>query len=231
MIERYSLAVAPSQIADFFGVEPYGFERPRYNAAPSQLLPVITAGSQGLSHFYWGTMPQWSKNKSISEKIINVHAEQIAERPTLRKSLKKNRCIIPADGFYVWKKVGKKTTIPYRIRMADKSVFGVAGFWEEFDDETGDVHHTFTLITVPSNGIAAALCDRMPLILSKDDCKKWLAVDASEEDLLALTATGKEHPLDSYTISPRINSPEKDEASLIHPTPPADQFGNLTLFN
>lgn len=231
MIERYSLAVTPSQVADYFGVEPYGFEHPRYNVAPSQLLPVITVGSQGLSHFYWGTMPQWSKNKSISEKIINVHAEQVAERPTLRKALKKYRCIVPADGFYVWKKVGKKTTIPYRVRMVDKSVFGMAGFWEEFDDETGDVHHTFTLITEVSRGLVASLHDRMPLIMSKEDCKKWTTVDAKEEELLALITSAKEFPLDCYTISPRINTPEKDEASLIQPTPPADQFGNLTLFN
>jgi putative SOS response-associated peptidase YedK len=231
MIERYSLGVPASQIGDFFEIEPYGFDKPRFNAAPAQLLPVITAGSQGLSHFYWGTMPQWSKNKSISEKIINVHGEQIAERPTLKKSLKKYRCMVPADGFYVWKRVGKKTNIPYRVRLADKSLFGMAGFWEEFDDETGEVHHTFTIITIPSSGSLGELCERMPLIFNKADGKTWLSNGSEEADLLTLISSPPELVFDCYTISPRINSADIDEATLTQPTPPADQFGNLTLFN
>lgn len=231
MVERYSIGVPASRIESYFGVEPYGFEKPRYNAAPSQLLPVITTGSKGLSHFYWGTMPQWAKNKSISEKIINVRAEQIAERPTLRKSLEKYRCLVPADGFYGWKKVGKKTSIPYRFQLPDKGIFGIAGFWEEFDDESGEVHHTFSIITTPATGIVATVCERMPLILSKEAGQLWIKENQSEPDLLTLLTTAPGQSLDGYTISPRISQVDFDEPSLLHPTPPTDQFGNLTLFN
>jgi putative SOS response-associated peptidase YedK len=230
MIERYSVGVSAKQIGDYFEVDPYGFEGPRYNAAPSQLLPVITMGSAGLSHFYWGTMPEWAKNKSISEKIINVRAELIADRPTIRKTLKKSRCLVPADGFYSWKKVGKKISIPYRFQMADKSLFGMAGLWEEFDDENGDVFHTFTLITQPANDSVSMVNERMPVILSKADGKKWLS-DKMEEDPLLFIGVPVTARMENYTISPRINSISTDEASLIQPTPPADQFGNLTLFN
>lgn len=230
MIERYSLGVSAKQVGDFFGVEPYGFERPRFNAAPAQLLPVITMGSAGLSHFYWGTMPQWARNKSLSEKVINVRAELIPERPTIRKLLKKFRCVVPADGFYAWKKVGKKTTIPYRFQLPDKSLFGMAGLWEEFDDETGEMFHTFTLITQPANEAIAPVCERMPFVLNKMEVEIWLK-ETSEENLLQLAAAPNRAKMENYTISPRINSPLVDEASLIQPAPPADQFGNLTLFS
>lgn len=232
MIERYSLACTAAQVADHFGVDPYGFEKQRYNAAPSQLLPVITSGSTGLSHFYWGTMPQWAKNKAISEKIINVHCEQISERATLRKSLKKYRCLVPADGFYLWKRLGKKTSIPYRLRPPDKGLFGMAGFWEEFDDETGEVFHTFTLVTCASSSDVAALGERMPAILKKEDYATWLQPEVEEAALLALLEkTSKGIPLENYTVSPRIHDAGNDEASLLLPAPPADQHGNLTLFS
>src|SRR5690606_9547141 len=92
------------------------FFQPKYNAAPTQLLPLITSASpEGISTFYWGTSPEWSKNKTLSEKIINVRAELIQEKVSLRKSLMKGRCIVPADGFYAWKQAGKKTHIPYRF--------------------------------------------------------------------------------------------------------------------
>jgi putative SOS response-associated peptidase YedK len=231
VVERYSLGVQASQIASYFGVDPYGFEKPRYNAAPSQLLPVITMGSKGLSHFYWGTMPQWSKNKSISEKIINLRSELIADRPTMRKSLAKYRCLVPADGFYGWKKVGKKTSIPYRFQLMDKSLFGMAGTWEEFDDETGEVHHTFSLITLPAQPPVDAVCERMPVILTKEGGQRWLAESTSMDEIFNLLQPNPDLKLDGYTVSPRINQIGFDEASLTFPTPPTDQFGNLTLFS
>ena len=230
MIDRYSLTAGADKVKAFFSIDPHGHERPRYNAAPSQLLPVITLGSAGLSHFYWGTAPEWSKNKPIGEKIINVRLEQINERPTLRKQLKKSRCIIPADGFYGWKKIGKKTAVPYRIELKPKDLFAIAGVWDEYDDEDGNMIHTFMMITVPSAGMVAEISERMPAILTPEETVVWMSSETSEEQLLScLHAT--EGKLESFSVSPRIADPKADDATLIIPVPPADQFGNLTLFN
>jgi putative SOS response-associated peptidase YedK len=230
MFDRYSIAASADQIQSYFSVDPHGFDKPRYNAAPAQLLPVITMGSAGLSHFYWGTAPEWSKNKPIGEKIINTRVEQIAERPAIKKQIKKYRCLIPADGFYGWKKVGKKTSIPYRFEMKPKVLFAMAGTWEEYDDEEGNMIHTFMVITVPAGDSAAAICERMPAILSKDESAVWLNAESTEEELMACL-----HPFDgkleSFSVSPRINDIKADDATMIIPTPPADQHGNLTLFN
>src|SRR5687767_9101829 len=148
MIDPYTITATPEVIADRFSVEVPDFYKAKYNVAPTQLLPVITSSSpQGLSTFYWGTSPEWSKNKSLGEKIINIRAESILEKPMLKKGMMKQRCLVPADGFYGWKKVGKKTSIPYRIVTNDQELFSFAGIWEEFDDSEGNERHTFSIIT------------------------------------------------------------------------------------
>src|SRR5262245_2760529 len=133
MIERYSITAPADRVRERFSVDVPAFYRARYNAAPTQLLPVITSTApQGLSHFYWGTSPEWSKNKTLSEKIINLRNESLDEKPALKRAMMRTRCIVPADGFYAWKKVGKKTSIPYRFTLASQELFSFAGIWEEF---------------------------------------------------------------------------------------------------
>lgn len=230
MIDRYSLTAGADKVGTFFSIDPHGLERPRYNAAPAQLLPVITLGSAGLSHFYWGTAPEWSKNKPIGEKIINVRVEQIGERPTLRKQLKKSRCIIPADGFYGWKKISKKGAVPYRIELKPKALFAIAGVWDEYDDEDGNMIHTFMMVTVPSTGAVAGISERMPAMLTQDEAKMWMDPEATEEQLLECLHVFQGN-FEIFSVSPRIADPKVDDATLIIPAPPADQFGNLTLFS
>ena len=230
MIDRYSLTAKAENVGAFFSIDPHGLERPRYNAAPAQLLPVITLGSAGLSHFYWGTAPEWSKNKPIGEKIINVRLEQINERPTLKKQLKRSRCIIPADGFYGWKKIGKKTAVPYRIELKPKGMFAVAGLWDEYDDEEGNMIHTFMMITIPAIGDVAEITERMPAILTQEETAVWMNSETPEEELIACLHTF-EGKFEYFSVSPRIGDPNADDATLIIPAPPADQHGNLTLFS
>ncbi len=230
MIERYSLSASPEQVGAYFSVDPHGFEKPLYNAAPAQLLPVITMNSEGLSHFYWGTTPQLGRNKSIGEKIINIRQELISERPAIRKRIGSHRCAVPADGFYAWKKIGKKTAIPNRFELQNKGLFSMAALWEEYDDENGDLFHTFSIITQPANRWVDSVHDRMPVILDLPHHKEWLAA-TNESDALAAIAGAPSMALSHFTISPRINSPINNDATLIIPTPSADQFGNLTLFD
>lgn len=233
MCSRYSIIAKAEEVASHFTVDiPLSFYKPNYNAAPSQLLPVITSHSpQGLSLFYWGLPPERSKNRAITERIINLRAEAIHEKPVYKKVLRTNRCLIPADGYYEWKKIGKKSTIPYRIIRKDRAVFGFAGIWEEFDDESGDSRHTFSIITVPCNALTASVHERMPLILNREAEGTWLNPKASEAELLSVLIPYPAELMDLYTVSPRVNSVQYNDGSLILPAPAADQYGNLTLFD
>lgn len=231
MIERFSIGVTAASLADRYKVEEPIF-LPKYNGAPTQLFPALTSQTpQGFSFFYWGVAPEWAKNKSMAERLINVRAEQIAERPVLKKSLLSYRCIIPSDGFYAWKKVGKKTSIPWRIFPKTKSILSIAGFWEEYDNEEGSSFHTFTMLTQASTAFAATITERMPLYLSNEEEKIWLDKNAEETVLLKLVQQPEPADLDGFTVSPQLSNVAFDKPSLHLPMPAADQYGNLTLFN
>lgn len=232
MIDRFSIGVPASSLAERFSAEEPVAHVAKYNGAPSQLFPVITSESpQGFSYFYWGMAPAWTKNKALAERIINTRAEAIAEKAVLKKALSKNRCVIPADGFYAWKKLGKKTFVPWRFVLPTKEVFGMAGLWEEYDNEEGDSFHTFTMITTPASGLVLGAAERMPLILSRDQEITWLKKESNEVELLKIVNEPKNPAMNGFTVSPQLNSIQFDKPSLTLPTPSADQFGNLTLFD
>jgi Uncharacterized conserved protein len=231
MIERFSQAFTIDQLVQRFSIDKPEVFEPNYNASPSQLIPLITHDSpQGLSYFYWGLAPKWLKNKNVAEKIVNVRSEQIPEKPVMIKSLLKNRCLVPMDGFYCWKRVGKKTSIPWRFASKAKEIFSFAGFWEEYEDE-GEIFHTFTMITKASVSLVAEVTERMPLILNAESEKVWLNKESTKEELLAVLTKESKIVLDGYSVSPQLNDLTFNKPSLLFPTPPADQFGNLTLFN
>lgn len=232
MIDRYSITASAEKVAERFSVDVPGFYRAHYNASPTQLLPVITvAHAEGLSSFYWGTAPEWAKNKTLSERLVNLRGENFTEKPTLRKALRTQRCIVPADGFYGWKKVGKKTSIPYRFVLESKDVFAFPGLWEEFEDTDGNEIQTFAIITIEANATVRPIQERMPLILDRKGEEVWLDGESSEADLMSLITAPKIPVLSFYSVSPRISERDIDVPSLIAPAPPSDQFGNLTLFD
>jgi putative SOS response-associated peptidase YedK len=232
MIDRYSITASADKIAERFSVDVPDTYKAKYNAGPTHLLPVITSNmNKGVSIFYWGTSPEWLKNKAAAEKIINARTEWIHEKPALKRAMMRSRCLIPADGFYGWKRTGKKTQIPYRFVVTNQDVFSYAGLWEEYEDTNGLEFHTFTIITVPANDLVKAVCDRMPVVLDRETEQVWMNQNSQEEDLLKILQPYASIKMNLYSVSPRIFDTEADVPSLIMPAPPADQFGNLTLFD
>lgn len=232
MIDRYSIAASREQLEKRFDVDVPQHFKPRYNCAPTQLLPVITGSAQkGISTFYWGMHPAFAKQKTLSERIINQRAEQLTEKPALKKILMRHRCIIPADGFFGWRKIGKKTLIPYRFTLSNNSLFSIAGIWSEFENEKDDEVHTFTLITLPANEAVLSVQERMPVIFTPDQERLWLDNQTPEHKLMELLKTYPKEELSSYTVSSGIADTKNDFASLLRPAPASDQHGNLTLFD
>ena len=232
MCGRYTLTADIKVIEKRFDIDATAHFKPRYNAAPTQLLPIITnQNTQGFSFFYWGMIPRWSKNKNISNKLINARAETITEKVSFKNAFKQRRCLIPADGFYEWKNLGKKQKVPYRILLKNTEPFAFAGLWEEFEDEKDNVAHTFTIVTTAANNLVHAIHDRMPVILPQEAEQKWLDDATSEAELLDLLKPYPANDMDYYTVSPSVNTPANDYPELVKHTPPADQHGNYTLFN
>lgn len=232
MFERYSIAATREQISNHFSVDVPAHYKPFYNAGPTHILPVITSQNpEGISFFYWGAIPQWIKDKNISEKLINIRAETIQDKPAFKKKMMRYRCIVPIDGFYSWKKISKKSFIPYRFFLKNKGLMSIAALWEEFEDEQEETHYTFSVITSSANKSVELVNERMPLLLTAANEKIWLNENATEEELTGVLFSKSTPQLEFYTVSPRIGQLTANESALLLPTAPADQHGNLTLFD
>jgi putative SOS response-associated peptidase YedK len=231
MCGRYTLNKSKIQIEERFQAEMLPDFNPRYNIAPTQLVPVITSQSpKGFSFFYWGITPDFGQNKPVAQKLINARSETVKEKISFKNSFEKRRFLIPADGFFEWKKLGKKTKIPYRFTLRDDELFAFAGIWEEYETVNGESQHTFLILTTTPNNLVEDVHDRMPVILNKNLEKKWLDSYTSEAELLEMMNPYPSEQMMSYTVSPLVNSVQNDAPSVIRRTSPTDQHGNYTLF-
>lgn len=231
MGNRYTITAEADALSERFQVDITDRYAPRYNAAPTQVLPVITQGSKGLSFFYWGQIASRSKNRAISTKLIFAESETLTQKASSRAALMQNRCIIPADGYYDWKQISKKGKVPHRMVFNNNSIVTFAGIWEEFEDDDENVVHTFKIITTPANSMVEQISNRMPAILDQDTEKLWLDNDVSEKALLEILAPYPAVKMSSYTVSPRFTDVNNEGPGVIRPMAPADQFGNYSLFD
>ena len=232
MVERYSISRLSSVLEERFQIEKDEKYKPRYNAAPTQLLPVITlSGRGGLSYFHWGQTPQLARNKTVSQKLLFTDAGHLMVKSNLKRKLSSHRCIIPADGFFAWKKTGKKELIPYRIVPLDQSVFSVPGLWEEYENEEGDNVHTFSMIQTVAPEVINSITGTFPVILNPKSEEIWLDKKAEPEALISLLTPYSDNELSFFSVSTKIYSLNADGPELTKPAPAADQFGNYSLFD
>jgi putative SOS response-associated peptidase YedK len=191
------------------------FYKPNYNCAPSQKLPVITNAEKGkLSYFKWGLIPFWAKDPKIGYRLINTRAETITEKPSFKSAFKKRRCLIPANGFYEWRKDENKT--PFRITVNEDELFAMAGLWESWKDGEGKKVHTFSIITTTPNSLMESIHDRMPVILQPEDEERWLT-EEDEPKLLELLKPCDPYLMKAYPISKKVNSPANNGPEIVEP--------------
>src|SRR4051794_39773148 len=191
----------------------------RYNIAPTQpILAVANNRADRFEHFHWGLIPSWAKDPAIGNRMINARAETIAEKPAFRTALRRRRCLVPADGFYEWKKDpdGKSKT-PMHVRMKDGGVFAFAGLWDVWRSPAdGTVLPSCTLITTEPNELMKDIHDRMPVIIKHQDFHRWL--DATERDPADLSDLLKPYPaseMEARPVSKTVNNPKNDSPACI----------------
>lgn len=190
----------------------------RYNAAPLQSLPVIRVqkGEIELSFLRWGLTPAWAR-EDFGSRLINARAETLRERPSFRHLIHHRRCLVPASAFYEWLK-HPSGRFPFRFFLAEEPLFGMAGLWDEWlNPETGELLQSFTIITVPANGLVARIHDRMPALLPQEAEKLWL--DPTLPVSLALSLL-RPYPPEAMAFAPvsrRLNSARYDDQSLLIP--------------
>jgi putative SOS response-associated peptidase YedK len=191
---------------------------PRNNIAPTQFIGAITEQSDGrqLSAFRWGLVPRWAKDTKLAANMINARAETVADKPAFRTPLIRQRCLIPADGWYEWKR-SPQGSQPYYFRRRDGELFGFAGLWDEWKDpSSGEPLRTCTLITCEANELSAPIHNRMPVIIRPEDEARWLDPGpANALSLVELLRPFSSDQLEVFPVSRAVNSPSLDNSDLI----------------
>ena len=191
---------------------------PRYNIAPSQQAPVIAnlEGGNRVELLQWGLVPWWAKDPTIGNRTINARAETLAEKPSFRNLLRNQRCLIPADGFYEWRKEGKGK-VPMWFKQKNGEPLVIAGLWDSWKTPNGELLKTFTIITTAPNDLIAPIHNRMPAVLSDQDALEWLR-GGEIGNALRLLKPFPADLLEGYEVSKLVNSPQNDSAECISPT-------------
>jgi len=188
---------------------------PRYNIAPSQLILAISETDERrvASLYKWGLVPSWSKDTA---RIINTRAETLQRKGSFKEAFERRRCLVPADGFYEWKKSGKFKQ-PYFFQLKDESPFMFAGIWDRWGRGESAITSCAIITTTP-NTLLASIHDRMPAMLRAEDQDSWLRSNARADELKAMLKPFPAAEMKSFPVSQAVNSPHADDPHLVEPT-------------
>jgi putative SOS response-associated peptidase YedK len=234
MCGRFALITPPVRLARYFqatlgdDVEPEG--TPSWNVAPTDPVLGLRARHDGtdggltrmLTPYRWGLIPSWSKDAKAGSRLFNARGENVATKPSFRAAFQKHRIIIPADGFYEWRKQSSGSKQPHYFTRVDGEPMAFAGLSEWWRDRNGPDDappiRSCTIITTSASQDMDGIHDRMPVILSPDTFDAWLDPDA--EDTNELTALVRAAPAGTIThraVGPRVGNVRNNDAQLIEP--------------
>ena len=218
MCGRFTLRTSPRAVAEAFGLSDTPLFEPRYNIAPTQQVAAIRldpqSGTRQLSFLKWGLIPSWADDPSIGNRMINARADTVAIKPSFRLAFKRGRCLVVADGFYEWKKVGTAKQ-PFYIRLKDEKPFAFAGLTEHWHREDRTID-SGTIITTDPNELMRDIHDRMPVILSPENYDLWLEPEFhGHKELLAMLRPYPADEMTAYPVSTVVNNPRNEKAACV----------------
>ena len=211
MCGRYRLK-DPKQAFAWIEVAPSSEFLPRFNIAPSQRIPVVTAPGR-LEAMTWGLAPRWVKQQSRT--IINARSENIRKKRSFKSPFTHRRCLLPADGFYEWSKIGKH---PYLFTVHEGAPFAIAAIWEPAEDLP-----RCCLLTTAANALLEPIHGRMPVIVRREDWPEWFTPgDLAGPSFERITAPYAAGEMSALAVSPQVNSARIDDPKCSEPFEPAE---------
>jgi putative SOS response-associated peptidase YedK len=233
MCGRYRLTAKERYLRDHFGLDEDVGWPPRWNIAPTQQVPTIRQDARAPRRSWamvrWGLIPSWAKDASIGFRTINAQSETAAEKPAFRDAMRSRRCLVPADGFYEWKKLGPKEKQPYNLGLADDGIFAFAGLWEIWRDRAAAQNvETCTVLTTSANSLVADVHNRMPVILSREDYDQWLDPGVTDPARVAdLLKPFDARLMRCFPVSNRVSRIENDDAEFAREVSPKESTPTL----
>ena len=252
MCGRFVAASPPDEMAKFFGATPPDVLLPEnYNVAPTTDIYALVgqrpaevdvasaaaatpveapSPARELRTFHWGLVPMWAKEQKIGNRMINARGETVESKNSFRAAFKRRRCIVPADGFYEWKVIGKDDKgkpkkQPMYIHRPDGEPLAMAGLWERWrgpDKDWDEALHSATVVTTKANAFMSDIHDRMPVFLPPSVWDEWLDPENDDvEALKELLVPAGESLLVAHPVDPAVGNVRNKGAELIEPYDPA----------
>lgn len=201
----------------------------RYNAAPTQLLPILRteAGATTCELMRWGLVPFWDKSEKPKLAPINARAEEALGKATFKQSLQQRRCLVLSDGFFEWQKQDPegKVKVPFHIQLRGGAAFTFAGFYEP---ATETRPATFAFLTTRPNEIMEPIHNRMPVILRREAEEAWLAPGPLDAGALARFAQPySAAEMEAFPVHRLVGNPRNDVPECVAPLPRAEPEPDL----
>ncbi len=207
MCGRFALFATRNEMMAHFHIKGGFVMKPRYNIAPTQTIPILLSFGEDIEFCRWGFIAPWAKaQEPMPPGHINARSETVMEKPTFKEAIQKRRCLIPASGYYEWKTYSKKKQ-PYYIFVKNEPLIAFAGIWSMWKSPQGEQIKTCAIITQNAGDELLAIHERMPVIISKNAYKNWLAKDYDFTNLAeALVPITKEN-IGIKPVSAKMNNP------------------------
>lgn len=223
MCGRITLISPGEAIAAAFGLQAVPPLVPHYNLAPSQPLTAVRtapdSGAREMVQLRWGLIPYWAEDPRVGERMINARAETAPVRAAFRAAFQTRRCLIPADGFFEWRR-GGGTTQPFYVRMRDETPFAIAGLWDRWRGQDGRSIESCTVLTTRPNALLESIHDRMPVILPRQEYEQWLDPAVRKVDRLrGLCTPYPAQSMGTHAVGSWVNDPRNDGPECIAPVP------------
>ena len=230
MCGRFALNEKPETVAEAFGLQTLEGFPPRFNIAPSQPILVVAAGEvpeKGSNDsgrrallVRWGFIPGWVKDPNDFPMLINARAETAHEKASFRAAMRHRRVLIPASGFYEWRRTGEKgaKSEPYWLRPRRGGVIAFAGLMETWASADGTEIDTGAILTTVANATLKPIHDRMPVVIQPEDFSRWLDCRTLEpRDVADLLKPAPDDFFEAIPVSDRVNKVSHTGADLITP--------------
>jgi putative SOS response-associated peptidase YedK len=219
MCGRFAQALKLEEWIEHFQVkhENIGEIKPSYNIAPMQMVPcIIYANNKRMVQpMRWGLIPSWEQNSKVGAKFINARKETIQIKPAFKNAFYHRRCLIPANGFYEWKKT-KHSNQAYFFTLTSKKPMAFAGIWETWQNEEYESIQTFSIITTHANNVVSPIHSRMPVLLNPKVFDQWL--DTSQSNIKPVLQMISENLMTYYPVSSYVNKVKNDGPYCIQKT-------------
>ena len=218
----------PEEVREFFSLMELEDFPPRYNIAPTQPIVIVQAtepANEGSNRpdrqallVRWGLLPRWVKDTKAFPLLINARSETVADKNAFRAALRHRRTLVPASGFYEWKRDGKGKAQPYFLKPRHGGALAFAGLMETFIDPNGSEMDTGAILTTSANETLAPIHDRMPVVIHEQDFAEWLDCVGNEpRDVAHLMRPAEPDLFEAIPVSDRVNKVANDDPALVHP--------------